>query len=133
MAHHGGLRVDQARRLKRLEPENSRLKRAVADLTLDNQILRGVGGKLLSPSRRRQCVDHAKEIFGVSLRRACRVLGHPRSTQRYEPSPLDDEKALTEEIVEVASQFGRYGYRRITALMRHRGSHVNHNRLERIW
>ena len=37
---YGGLRIDQARRLKRLESENSRLKRAVADLTLDNQILR---------------------------------------------------------------------------------------------
>ena len=37
---YGGLRIDQARRLKRLESENSRLKRAVADLTLDNQILK---------------------------------------------------------------------------------------------
>ena len=39
-SEYGGLRLDQARRLKRLELENSRLKRAVADLTLDNQILR---------------------------------------------------------------------------------------------
>ena len=39
-SEYGGLRIDQARRLKRLESENSRLKRAVADLTLDNQILR---------------------------------------------------------------------------------------------
>ena len=74
-----------------------------------------------------------KELFGVSERRACRVLGHPRATQRYKPSPVDDEKALTEEIVELASQFGRYGYRRITALLRHRGWHVSHKRVERIW
>ena len=39
-AEYGGLRVDQARRLKQLETENSRLKRAVAELTLDNQILK---------------------------------------------------------------------------------------------
>ena len=39
-SEYGVLRIDQARRLKRLELENSRLKRAVADLTLDNQILR---------------------------------------------------------------------------------------------
>ena len=39
---YGGLRIDQARRLKRLESENGRLRRAVADLTLDNQILREV-------------------------------------------------------------------------------------------
>ena len=46
---------------------------------------------------------------------------------------MEDEKALTEEIVALASQFGRYGYRRITALLRHRGWHVNHKRVERIW
>ena len=39
-SEYGGLRIDQARRLKRLESENSRLQRAVADLTLGNQILR---------------------------------------------------------------------------------------------
>jgi len=74
-----------------------------------------------------------KARCGVSERRACRVLGHPRSTQRYKPSPVEDEKALTEEIVALASQFGRYGYRRITALLRHRGWRVNHKRVERIW
>mgnify|MGYP000846000627 FL=1 len=37
---YGGMRVDQARRLKELETENSRLKRLVADLSLDNSILR---------------------------------------------------------------------------------------------
>ena len=39
-SEYGGLRIDQARRLKRLESENGRLRRAVADLTLDNQILK---------------------------------------------------------------------------------------------
>lgn len=42
---YGGLSVDELRRLKELEQENSRLKRAVADLTLDNQILRDVNSK----------------------------------------------------------------------------------------
>ena len=37
---YGGLRIDQVKRLKQLETENARLKRAVADLTLDNQILK---------------------------------------------------------------------------------------------
>ena len=74
-----------------------------------------------------------KALLGVSERRACRVPGHPRSTQRYKPSPVEDEKALTEEIVALASQFGRNGYRRITALLRHRGWRVNHKRVERIW
>ena len=61
------------------------------------------------------------------------MLGHPRSTQRHRPSHGDDEKALTEAIVELASQFGRYGCRRITALLKQRGWHVNHKRVERIW
>ena len=57
------------------------------------------------------------EMLGVSERRACKVLGHPWSTQRYEPRPVEDEQALTEDIVELASRFGRYGYRRITAFL----------------
>ena len=64
-SEYGGLRIGQARRLKRLVTGNSRLKRAVAELTLDNQILeRGCGRKLLSPSRRRQCVEHLREPVG---------------------------------------------------------------------
>ncbi len=39
---YGGLRMDQAKRLKQLETENTRLRRAVSDLTLDNQILKEV-------------------------------------------------------------------------------------------
>ena len=46
---------------------------------------------------------------------------------------MEDEKGLTRESVELASQFGRYRYRRITALLRHRGWHVNHKGVERIW
>ena len=78
-------------------------------------------------------MEHVREAFGVSERRVCKVLGHPRSTQRYQPYPSQDEGALTEDIVELASQFGRYGYRRVTALLRDRGWQVNHKRVERIW
>ena len=73
------------------------------------------------------------KALGVSERRARRVLGRPRSTQRYEPSLVEDEKALTGETVDLASQFGRYGYRRIAALLIHRGWRVNHKQVERIW
>lgn len=69
----------------------------------------------------------------MSERRVCRVLGQPRSTQSYVPRATRDEEALTGEIVKLASRFGRYGYRRITALLRQRGWHVNHKRVERIW
>ncbi len=69
----------------------------------------------------------------VSERRACRVLGQHRSTQRKPPKTPDDEAALTADIIELATQYGRYGYRRITALLRDEGWPVNHKRVERIW
>ena len=69
----------------------------------------------------------------VSERRACRVLGQPRSTQRYTPRARAWEQILRQEIVRLASEYGRYGYRRITALLRREGWQVNHKRVERIW
>ena len=63
----------------------------------------------------------------------CRVIGQPRSTQRYRRVDVDDEAALTAAIVRLASAYGRYGYRRITALLRGEGWQVNHKRVERIW
>ncbi len=69
----------------------------------------------------------------VSERRACKVLDQPRSTQRHVPRVSDDEEALTKRIVELAEQFGRYGYRMITGLLRNEGWRVNHKRVERIW
>jgi len=63
------------------------------------------------------------------------VLGQARTTQRREPSPSSDEKQLTKDIVVLATKYGRYGYRRITALLNNNehGWRVNHKRVERIW
>jgi putative transposase len=69
----------------------------------------------------------------VSERRACRVLGQARSTQRRRPKVRDDEDALTGRIIQLATCYGRYGYRRVTALLRREGWRVNHKRVERIW
>ena len=49
------------------------------------------------------------------------------------PTMPDDEAALTAEITEFACKYGRYGYRRITALLRRAGWTVNKKRVERIW
>ena len=73
------------------------------------------------------------EALDVSERRACRVLGQPRSTQRRAPGASEDEARLTADIVELATTYGRYGYRRITALLRQAGWSVNKKRVERIW
>lgn len=63
----------------------------------------------------------------------CRALGQPRSTQRYTGSKPNDEETLTLRMVELASHYGRYGYRRITALLRTEGWKVNHKRVGRLW
>jgi transposase InsO family protein len=64
---------------------------------------------------------------------ACRVLGQRRSTQRKVARSPDDEAALTAAIVELARRYGRYGYRRIAALLRQAGWRVDRKRVERIW
>jgi len=69
----------------------------------------------------------------VSERRACKTLEIPRSTHRYNVRIPDDETVLVNRIVELATQYGRYGYRRITAMLRNEGWNVNHKRVERIW
>jgi putative transposase len=61
------------------------------------------------------------------------VVGQARSTQRYEAPARGNEELLRAEIVGLASRYGRYGYRRITALLRRDGWRVNHKRVERIW
>ena len=78
-------------------------------------------------------MNHVQDKLDVSERRACRVLGQPRSTQRRQAFVGDDEEALIERIIELALRYGRYGYRRITALLRREGWAVNHKRVERIW
>ena len=71
--------------------------------------------------------------FTVSERFACMVLGQHRSTQRKKPRGRPDEEALTADIIRLASRYGRYGYRRITVMLRSEGWTVNAKRVERIW
>ena len=73
------------------------------------------------------------EALAVSERRACRVLGQVRRTQRYASIMSDDETVLVAHVVSLATEYGRYGYRRITALLRADGGPVNDKRVERIW
>ena len=69
----------------------------------------------------------------MSERRVCRVLGQARATQRYQVTTSTEEAPLTTAIVQLAAAFGRYGYRRVTGLLRAQGWSVNHKRVERIW
>ena len=73
------------------------------------------------------------EYYGVSERKACRVLSQCRATQRYEPKQMNDEELLRNCVTSLASKYGRYGYKRVTALLNQDGWKVNHKRVFRIW
>src|ERR671912_1800696 len=91
-------------------------------------------GKLLSPARRRACLEHVRGKLRISERRACAALGQHRSTQRKRPRGRDDEERLTADIIALARRYGRYGYRKVAELLRTTaGWVVNDKRVERIW
>ena len=87
----------------------------------------------LSPERPRQAVETAREKYGLSERQACRIVGQPRGTQRYVPTLKPDEDELTRNIVYLASEYDRYGYRRVTAVLNESGIDVGKDRVQRIW
>jgi hypothetical protein len=85
---------------------------------------------------RREAVERVRQALGpdrVSQRRACGVLGQPRSTRRRALAVPDDEPRLVARMVELATRYGRYGYRRVTALLRSEGFRASHERVERPW
>ena len=131
---YGGMKVSQGH-----GPEGARARERAPEASsggLDTgQADRGGSGqgKLLSPERRRRCVVRVRQQLGASERRACRVLGQPRTTQRRARKVASDEGALRGDIVRLASRFGRYGYRRVTDMLRIEGWGVKHKRVERIW
>ncbi|ACL62515.1 hypothetical protein Mnod_8384 (plasmid) [Methylobacterium nodulans ORS 2060] len=83
--------------------------------------------------RRRQAVAGIREKYGLSERHACRIVGQHRGTHRYVPTVPADEDALTCAIIALASEYGRYGYRRVTALLQAAGWQVGKDRVQRIW
>ena len=77
-------------------------------------------------------MEYVVKEHNVSERRACRALNVNRTAIRYEPKKLPDEDELRENIIELACNYGRYGYRRITSMLR-ANKVINHKRVERIW
>ena len=78
-------------------------------------------------------MEHICKGLQVSQRRACRTLRINRTSLRYPLRIPDDEEALINDILKLVKQYGRYGYRRITAMLKADGWKVNHKRVERIW
>ena len=88
---------------------------------------------MVSPSRRRDAVAYLLRRHPVSERRACKVVGQHRSTNRYKAVAGDYELRLVERMNDLAAKHPRYGYRRIWALLRGVGFEVNHKRIQRLW
>ena len=78
-------------------------------------------------------IDHVRSVLHVSERRACAALGQHRSTQRKVPRGREDEERLTADMITLARQYGRYGYRKIAGLLEQAGWIVNDKRVERLW
>ena len=71
--------------------------------------------------------------YELSERRACKIFDQYRTTQRYKKNESKFNETLRARVIELASEYGRYGYRRITALVNREGYNVNHKRIYRIW
>jgi putative transposase len=87
----------------------------------------------LSPARRRTAVAHVRRKLEVSERRACQVVGQPRSTQRYVGHKVQKDRPLAQRMVALSRENPRYGYRRVWALLKREGFEVNKKRVHRLW
>lgn len=69
----------------------------------------------------------------MSERRACKLIGQPRTTQRYEKKPNEAREKLRARVIELASEYGRYGYRQITHMLNNEGWVVGKDLVYNIW
>ncbi|UGY20665.1 IS3 family transposase [Bradyrhizobium septentrionale] len=132
-AKFGGLEVSEAKRLKTLEDENTRLKRLLADAMLDNAALKDLGGKeMVTPAAKRKAVAHLRDAFGMSERRACKAIGCCRMTMRYQTTRADDA-GLRQRMRAIAHERRRFGYRRLHVRLKREGYVINHKKLFRLY
>jgi len=87
----------------------------------------------VSPLARKSVVGYLVKRGGCSERQACFLVGISRSVVRYPAKKPGEEVELMRKIHELAVRHGRYGYRRVTALLKREGWKVNHKRVHRIW
>lgn len=76
---------------------------------------------------------HVQRVLGVAEHRACRVIGQPRSSQRFVGRKRERDRAVSNRLVALSRRHPRYGYRRIWALLKREGWRVNRKRGQRLW
>jgi putative transposase len=87
----------------------------------------------VSQARRRRAVEHLQQVFGVSQRWACQLVGQHRSTQRHQPVEPQRDQALRAELRQLSRVHPRWGYRRAHAVLREQGWSVNRKAIQRLW
>jgi putative transposase len=115
-----------------IEDENARMKRIIANLSLEYDAMKGVDRKkLLGPSQRKAAARALQEL-GVSQRAACRIARCPRSVAQYRLRRMEDPWVL-ERLKAIANERRRFGYYRLTIMLWREGFAVNHKRVHRIY
>jgi putative transposase len=87
----------------------------------------------VSPARRRRAVEYLQQVFGVSQRWACQLVGQHRSTQRHQPLESDKDRALRQQLRGFSRAHPRWGYRRAHAQLVGQGWMVNRKAIQRLW
>ncbi|NTG78165.1 IS3 family transposase [Agrobacterium rhizogenes] len=132
-AKYGGMEVSEAKRLKVLEDENTRLKKLLAEQMLDAAALRELlFKKMVGPAAKRDAVAHLKAVMGLSERRACQIISADRKTIRYRSS-RPPEIELRAKLRDLANERRRFGYRRLFILLRRDGEPSGVNRIYRLY
>jgi hypothetical protein len=129
---YAGLGINELRELRQLREENGRLKRLVADLSLDRQILQEIK-KALKPGLRRRLGQWAQQTYQIGQRRAARLVRIGWSTWQYKKKVRRFDAVLRRRLCEMAAKHVRYGYRRLTVLLRREGWKVNAKRIYRLY
>src|SRR3546814_1775794 len=84
------------------------------------------------PAAQRKDVGHARQLFGISERRACTIFGGDRASVRYAPRRGDDVD-LRSRLREIAAERRRFGYRRLGIMLAREGLVMNHKKLLRLY
>ncbi|MFZ3188635.1 MAG: IS3 family transposase [Candidatus Sulfotelmatobacter sp.] len=131
-AKYGGMDVSQAQEAKQLRDENTKLRKLVADLSLDKEALQSViPKKRLELVALKAAIEQVQQEYAFSERRACRLMTMAVTTYRYRS--LRTDEPLRTKLVELAREKPRFGYRRLQVLLQRSGEHVNHKRLHRVY
>lgn len=129
---YGGLGISELRKLRQLEEENAQLKKLVADLSLDKQMLQEVIKKTVTAAQKKDMSLWLVESYRISVQHACKCVLLARSMFYYKSHSRED-RLLRMRINELAKTRVRYGFKRIHTLLKREGFMDNHKRVYRIY